>query len=253
MILMINYRQARRALCLSGAALLLLVPAARVQAAAAEGGPGPGDSGYNLSFTTAVTKPTKYFAVAGPDGAAGKSTAEFSVLSGSLALVAVPDLNFGPVPVRTLMLGGSQALKDNTVTAGTDTVQSKNQHAFDGNTTGQLIVDDLRGTGTGWQLTAKLAASFAAPDAPDLTDVTMPLTAAATTQVGDATALAIGQTVTAGGTTLATAAAGNGIGRTSWQFNQAAAAKLTFPGQAANIPANTVYQSSITWTLVTGQ
>lgn len=252
---MINYRQARRELFLSGAALLLLVPAARVQAAAsaAAGGPGPGDSGYNLSFTTAVTQPTKYFAVAGTDGAAGESTAEFSVLPGSLALVGVPDLNFGPVPVRTLMLGGSQALKDNAVTPGTDPVQSKNQQAFDGNTTGQLIVDDLRGTGTGWRLNAKLAASFAAPNAPDLTDVTMPLTAAATTQVGDAPALAIGQTVTVGGATLATAAAGNGIGRTSWQFNKPTAAKLTFPGQAANIAANTVYQSSITWTLVTGQ
>ncbi|MFT9040787.1 WxL domain-containing protein [Schleiferilactobacillus harbinensis] len=257
--MMIHHAKLLTETVLGSAALLLILPPVTVGAAdttgAAAGGVGPGDSGYNLSADTTVTATANYFAATTTAGAVAKSTAEFSVLGGALELTAVPDLNFGQVNAGTILNGGDQKLTNNTVTTPSDTakVTSKNFSANDGNSGGALVIDDLRGTGAGWNLTTQLGASFTAPDAAPLTGITLSLNAPATAQIGNADTLKLAATgIGTKAAKVVTAPSGFGIGRTSWSLTGPDAAGLHFASQSVNVPANAIYQTDITWTLSTG-
>ncbi|MCZ2733514.1 WxL domain-containing protein [Lacticaseibacillus rhamnosus] len=84
------------------------------------------------------------------------SVAEINLKEGELTLDAVPDLNFGEIPLANILAGDvTKALKDNTVPVGPIKTTTDPK---DGNDTGDLSVTDLRGTNAGWELTAQLGA-----------------------------------------------------------------------------------------------
>jgi hypothetical protein len=53
-----------------------------------------------LSANTSVTSGQKFFEAAQGSAATAKSTAQFTVEGGTLQLIAVPDLNFGQIPLQ---------------------------------------------------------------------------------------------------------------------------------------------------------
>ena len=82
--------------------------------------------------------------------------AEINLKGGELTLDAVPDLNFGEIPLADILAGNvTKALKDNTVPVGPIKTTTDPK---DGNATGDLSVTDLRGSNAGWELTAQLGA-----------------------------------------------------------------------------------------------
>ncbi|KMO46142.1 WxL domain-containing protein [Lacticaseibacillus rhamnosus] len=84
------------------------------------------------------------------------SVAEINLKEGKLTLDAVPDLNFGEIPLADILAGNvTKALKDNTVPVGPIKTTTDPK---DGNDTGDLSVTDLRGSNAGWELTAQLGA-----------------------------------------------------------------------------------------------
>ncbi|QEU47799.1 hypothetical protein FMM01_11065 [Schleiferilactobacillus harbinensis] len=240
---------------LAAAALLgisgALVPAATVHA----DGPGPGTADYNLSANTSVTSGQKFFEAAqGNSAATAKSTAQFTVEGGTLQLIAVPDLNFGQIPLTTIVSSGDKALENNLVSSADTDATSKNVTAFDGNSSSKLIVNDLRGITGGWTLSTTLGTQFTSKTAgaPALTGITLSLAATGTNQVNGTVSLE-GNGIGASPVDVATATgADQGKGSTTWDVNTAANASLKFPGQSAYIPASAIYQSDITWTLTAG-
>ncbi|ERL64833.1 WxL domain-containing protein [Schleiferilactobacillus shenzhenensis] len=213
---------------------------------------GPGKD--TASALTTVVESTGQGFIADGDGAAkANSTAQFTVGAGALQLMAVPDLNFGEVPMETLLYGGTQKLVNNDVaTAG---VVSKNGTAFDGNADGNLIVNDLRGATAGWKLTAQLGPSFTSmtDGADPITGTTMALTATGTNKVNTTLNPAINApTIGTTAATLYTAAATEGKGETKWVINTPASASLEFKATTGKVPNGAVYQSDIIWTLTAG-
>jgi hypothetical protein len=239
---------------LAAAALLgisgALVPAATVHA----DGPGPGTADYNLSANTSVTSGQKFFEAAQGSAATAKSTAQFTVEGGTLQLIAVPDLNFGQIPLTTIVSSGDKALENNLVSSADTDATSKNVTAFDGNSSGKLIVNDLRGITGGWTLSTTLGTQFTSKTAgaPALTGITLSLAATGTNQVNGTVSL-LGNGIGASPVDVATATgADQGKGTTTWNINEPDTASLKFPGQSAYIPASAIYQSDITWTLTAG-
>lgn len=216
---------------------------------------GPGDANANLSQNTSVSAPTVFTATGGDnnDTATANTSAEFSVLAGPLQLVAVPDLNFGQVDGNVVVNGGEKTLADNNVTENPGS--SKNKTAFDGNTNGDVIVRDARGSGAGWQLNLSMKSLFTANDDNNSTldgitldvtdpqgknsfetDVAYPL---AGNGVGDTAA------------PIAKAENGHGLADTTYKLNGAANAKLHFPaGKNVTYTTTKPYQTDLTWTLV---
>ncbi|KRL11063.1 WxL domain-containing protein [Schleiferilactobacillus perolens] len=213
-------------------------------------GPGTSTTGPNLSANTTVTDGQTVFVPDGDTPAKAKSTAEFTVQAGELQLVAVPDLNFGQISVGKILSGGKQELDNNGVK--TDST-SKNVTAFDGNSAGKLIVNDLRGTGEGWRLSTSLANEFKSltANAPVLNGIKLNLTATGTNQVSGTVALN-GTDIDATGKQVASAASGLGKESTTWNITGSTNASLTLPGQGVDVPNDAVYQADITWTLVAG-
>jgi hypothetical protein len=231
---------------LLGAAALLPVSTANAVA-------GPGTADYNLSGNTTVTNGQNVFVAEAGASASAKSTAEFTVQSGPLQLVAVPDLNFGQANLSTLMNGGTQALANNGVNAAANVATSKNKTAFDGNSAGKLIVNDLRGSTGGWTLSTAFSGVFKAINNPDLNNITLSLSATGANQVAPNEQLNLaGTNIGATALNVATAGATQGKGATTWTVSGPTNASLTIPAQSANISANAVYQSDIVWTLIAG-
>lgn len=217
---------------LAAAALLgisgALVPAATVHA----DGPGPGTADYNLSANTSVTSGQKFFEAAQGSAATAKSTAQFTVEGGTLQLIAVPDLNFGQIPLTTIVSSGDKALENNLVSRADTEATSKNVTAFDGNSSGKLIVNDLRGITGGWTLSTTLGTQFTSKTAgaPALTGITLSLAATGTNQVNGTISLG-GNGIGASPVDVATATgADQGKESTTWEVNTAANASLKFPG-----------------------
>lgn len=213
---------------------------------------GPGTS-KETGLTTVVESTGQGFIADGTGAAEAMSTAQFTVGAGELQLTAVPDLNFGEVPMETLLYGGPQKLVDNKVASAG--VTSKDSKAFDGNAAGDLIVNDLRGATAGWKLTAQLDESFTSitDGADPITGTTMDLAATGTNKVNSSlkpaiNAASIGTTAA----TLYTAAATEGKGETKWIIDTPASASLNFKATTGKVPNGAVYQSNITWTLTAG-
>ncbi|MCH4170002.1 MAG: WxL domain-containing protein [Lactobacillus sp.] len=240
-------------LILTGLLAGLLIAPGVANAAATEGGTGPGDATYNLKANTAVTPGGNYFAASTAETASAKSTAQFTITAGTLQLFAVPDLNFGAVPMSTLLNGGTQQLKDSNVATG-DAASSKDREAFDGNNKGLLAIKDMRGATTGWKLSAAMNPTFKdQKGAPDLTNIALNLKADGKNSVNTTEALPLaGTNIGATATNVATATGTTGKGDTSWNLTDPTNANLTIPKQAANIPSTATYQSTITWTLAVG-
>ncbi|MCI2172155.1 WxL domain-containing protein [Schleiferilactobacillus perolens] len=251
-----NHAKQLTAALVGGAALLAAGPISNTYAAATAGGVGPGDSGYNLSVNTTATSTTAFFAATTTTGATANTTAEFTILGGALELDAVPDFNFGQVAMATIYDGGDQGLVNNTVSTDATVATSKNNSARDGNTAGLLAVNDLRGTGSGWTLKAQLGPAFTTTDknAASLSGITLSLSGSATAQIGNADVVDLlpQAPITTTATTIATAPAGHGLGKTAWSLTTTKSATLHFSGETNPVVPNAVYQSDITWTLGTG-
>ncbi|MCI1892278.1 MAG: WxL domain-containing protein [Schleiferilactobacillus harbinensis] len=244
------------------AATALVGLGALVPVSTAHAETGPGTAGYNLSANTSVVEGQNVFSPSGTGSAAtpasAKSTAEFTVQSGPLQLVAVPDLNFGRVELNKVLNGGTQELMNNTVATDGTIATSKNITAFDGNNVGALIVNDLRGTGGGWKLSTTLSDKFTSKTtspstAPDLVGIKLNLTSNGQNQV-DGTAMVLnGSAIGPTAIQVAEAVSGKGKGATGWVLNTAASASLTLPiQQNIDVPNDAVYQADITWTLAAG-
>lgn len=212
---------------------------------------GPGTANANLSSNTdtIVSAGQPVFTATDAQSASAKSTAQFTVNAGQLTLVAVPDLNFGAAKPATIVNGGSQSLVSNTVEKGS----SKNQSAFDGNNAGNLIVSDMRGTGTGWSLSTSMDSEFSA-GASKLTGLSMNLAATGSNiffgsnKALNLTGTNISDTSTS---VVSTTTENNGVGDTTFNLNDAI---LNFPPATNSIfTAGTPYQSNVTWTLVAAQ
>lgn len=176
-------------------------------------------------------------AIADPS-ASGNSTAKFTVEAGQLTLKEVPDLNFGAAKPETIVNGGSQFL--------------------DVNNAGKLIVSDMRGTGSGWSLSASMN--------PEFTSGTsklegLSLTLAAT---GSNSFLESDKALYLKGTTkndtqtsvfLAKKDEDSGVvGETTFNLNTPESASLNFPKKInSTFTANAPYQSNVTWTLIAAQ
>lgn len=216
---------------------------------------GPGDANYNLSGNgTSVSDASPVFEVNGENPATAKSTAEFNIRSGKLVLVAVPDFNFGTVEGAKVLNGGSQKLIDNAVQPDG---KSKNRSAYDGNTTGKLIIYDRRGTAGGWTLQLAMNPTFVPGLASE--NLTGNLTGLSLDVKGDATTtlnkplhlngIGIGATAT-----QIVNATTDGAGDTEFNLHQSENATLNFPSGAVNTSylADKPYQSDLTWTLTAG-
>lgn len=212
--------------------------------------PGPGTSSSNLSGNTSVSGAKTIFT---PDEksntATGKSTAEFKVNGGVLNLVAVPDLNFGEISGNTIINGGTQKLVSNKVT---DPGTSKNKTAFDGNSTGDLIISDLRGTTGGWTLNAAMNPEFTTDGGTAISGVTLDLKGSANSSLNKALTLA--GTKINGTAQAIVDGKSNGAGDTDFKLSTADNATLTFPANTNSaFTSKAPYQSDITWTLVAAQ
>lgn len=81
------------------------------------------------------------------------SVAEINLTPGDLTLDTVPDLNFGQIPIASILSGpATKTLENNKVPQG----PVKTPVPDDPNQKGELSVTDTRGTNAGWQLTAQL-------------------------------------------------------------------------------------------------
>lgn len=88
------------------------------------------------------------------DGPAiASNTAQVEVTGQSLALLQVPDLRFEAVNVEALIQGA----KTLSLASGVVTKDGAGP-GFDGDDQKQIVVSDLRGTNSGWQLLVKLDA-----------------------------------------------------------------------------------------------
>ncbi|MFT8411127.1 MAG: WxL domain-containing protein [Schleiferilactobacillus perolens] len=216
-------------------------------------GPGTSTTGPNLSANTTVVDGQTVFVPDGDTPAKAKSTAEFTVQPGELQLVAVPDMNFGGIPIAKILNGGSQDLVDNTVKTDATIATSKNVTAFDGNSSGTLVVNDLRGTSAGWHLTTQLGPEFTSKTGPALKGITLKMTSTGTNQVAGTIPLSGEDIGSDQAIQVAIAAKDTGQGTTLWPISQPGNANLKIGVHSGvNIPAGAVYQSDITWTLVAG-
>lgn len=209
---------------------------------------GPGTANTNLSGNTEVSADRPVFTALPAQSASAKSTAQFTVEAGQLALVAVPDLNFGAANPATIVNGGSQKLVDNTVGKGS----SKDQSAFDGNNAGKLIVSDMRGTGKGWSLSASMDPEFAAGDS-KLEGLSMNLAATGSNSffASDKALNLVGTNIRDTSTLVVSTNDDNsGVGDTTFNLNAEDSASLKFPSATnSSFTANAAYQSNVTWTL----
>lgn len=204
---------------------------------------GPGTATANLSDNTKVSAGQPVSTASATQNASAKSTAQFTVEAGQLALVAVPDLNFGAANPATIVNGGSQKLVNNTL----------GQSAVDDNNAGELIVSDMRGTGNGWSLSASMDPVFASGDS-KLNGLSMTLKATGNNSFFDPK----NQHLNLKGTTISdtstsvvsTNADNNGVGDTTFNLNADDSAILNFPPAKNSIfTAKAAYQSDVTWTL----
>lgn len=201
---------------------------------------GPGTANTNLSGNTEVSADRPVFTALPAQSASAKSTAQFTVEAGQLALVAVPDLNFGAANPATIVNGGSQKLVDNTV----------------GNNAGKLIVSDMRGTGKGWSLSISMNPQFttvASTETSTLKGLSLTLEAE-----GSNSFFGLNNPLKLKGTDISdtptpvvsTNDDNSGVGDTTFYLNAKASAILKFPSATnSSFTANAAYQSNVTWTL----
>lgn len=194
---------------------------------------GPGTATTNLSSNTTVSADQPVFTETAAQTASAKSTAQFTVEAGQLTLKEVPDLNFGTAKPETIVNGGSQFL--------------------DVNNAGKLIVSDMRGTGSGWSLSASMNPVFASGDS-KLNGLSMTLKATGNNSFFDPKnqhlnlkGINISDTSTS---VVSTNADNNGVGDTTFNLNADDSAILNFPAATNSIfTAKAAYQSDVTWTL----
>ncbi|MDT2863623.1 WxL domain-containing protein [Lactococcus lactis] len=213
---------------------------------------GPGTANTNLSGNTEVSADRPVFTALPAQSASAKSTAQFTVEAGQLALVAVPDLNFGAANPATIVNGGSQKLVDNTVGKGS----SKDQSAFDDNNAGKLIVSDMRGTGKGWSLSISMNPQFttvASTETSTLKGLSLTLEAEGSNSFfGSNKPLNLKGTDISDTPTpvVSTNDDNSGVGDTTFNLNAEDSASLKFPSATnSSFTANAAYQSNVTWTL----
>ncbi|WP_461213964.1 WxL domain-containing protein [Lacticaseibacillus sp. GG6-2] len=195
---------------------------------------GPGESASDNLTTT-----TGGFAV-GDDGtpALGSTIAQFQIDSGTLSLVAVPNLHFANQNVTALITGNL------TLTA--DGVAISNDDPYDGNNTKTITVADYRGNNAGWTLTAQLG-EFTNTKATDekLTADTAALSGGDVT--GDnvtGVTLSTDNFAAESPTTMLDATTGKGAGSTNAKFT---GATVTIPQKTAAVAGT--YKAAIDWTL----
>ncbi|KRL52322.1 hypothetical protein FD01_GL002575 [Lacticaseibacillus manihotivorans DSM 13343 = JCM 12514] len=174
--------------------------------------------------------------------ATATSTAQVDVVAQTLALVQVPDLRFQAVKVKDL-IQGPQTL---AMVSGSVTKDGEGP-GFDGDDQEQIVVEDYRGTNSGWQLLVKLDAFQLA----DSSQTIMPTLA----QFGPTNAM--GVNVSGVGLSdanfadndapVVVAPADRGTGTTTIQI---ATASLTLP-QTKSVLAGD-YRAPLNWLLVSG-
>lgn len=193
---------------------------------------GPGTATTNLSSNTTVSADQPVFTETAAQTASAKSTAQFTVEAGQLTLKEVPDLNFGTAKPETIVNGGSQFL--------------------DVNNAGKLIVSDMRGTGSGWSLSASMNPVFASGDS-KLNGLSMTLKATGSNSFfGSNKALELAgiNIDDTAKTVVSTNTDNSGVGETTFNLNTPKSATLNFPTAKNSIfTPNAAYQSNVTWTL----
>ncbi|WP_125708760.1 WxL domain-containing protein [Lacticaseibacillus porcinae] len=174
--------------------------------------------------------------------ATATSTAQVDVVAQTLALVQVPDLRFQAVKVKDL-IQGPQTL---AMVSGSVTKDGEGP-GFDGDDQEQIVVEDFRGTNSGWQLLVKLDAFQLA----DSSTTLMPMQAsfAPTNAIGtNASGMTLSATDFADNDAPVVVAPMNrGTGTTTIQI---ATASLTLP-QTKSVLAGD-YRAPLNWLLVSG-
>ncbi|WP_313310047.1 WxL domain-containing protein [Lactococcus taiwanensis] len=195
------------------------------------------DSGTANGNTTVGSDQPVLPAIADPS-ASLNSTAKFTVEAGQLTLKEVPDLNFGAAKPEIIVNGGSQDLDDKNA--------------------GKLIVSDMRGTGSGWSLSASMNSEFTSGTS-KLEGLSLTLAA-----TGSNTFLGSDKTLYLNGTTKSDTQTSvfsakkyedsGVVGETTFKLNTSKSASLNFPEKTnSTFTANASYQSTVTWTLVAAQ
>lgn len=179
----------------------------------------------------------------------GASTAEFTVNAGDLTLVSVPNLQFGNVNVADLQSTGDETFTlqqaGNTV-VGTQSPTSAADDTPQGNSTGDLTVNDYRGTNSGWTLTASLSqfsnGSSTLSGTIVLSNLTMTNSVSATIPTIQPAVIASSDTATPYKIEVAAKNAGQGS-------NTAAITSSTLALIKSNDVVNGTYDATMTWTL----
>ncbi|WP_204122427.1 WxL domain-containing protein [Lacticaseibacillus mingshuiensis] len=175
---------------------------------------------------------------ASPVGAAA-TTAEFIVTPGELTLDTVPDLNFGTVPIASLM--------DNATTTSQLVDYDNEDEGANANQTGDVQVSDYRGSNDGWILSAQMTPFVADADGSELNgSMTLLGDGSTSTTVAPGT---FGQTIDTNSEDVIiwTADEDTGMG-VNTDFISAGAANYVTLNQKADAVAGQ-YDSDVTWTL----
>lgn len=188
------------------------------------------------SDTDNLTTASDGFVVADGGSTTAGSIAEVEVTAGTLALVAVPNLQYQATSVAALTTAsGNRTL---TWTGG---AVANGSDGWDGNNDNQIKVADTRGTLAGWTLTAGIAPFYNGKTTLAIQNIALNGTAA-----GDNTSQTTvsGADFASGDAAVVKAAAGAGTGDTTVTVTDA---PLTLAPNVLATPG--VYRTSIAWTL----
>lgn len=179
----------------------------------------------------------------------GASTAEFTVNAGDLTLVSVPNLQFGNVNVADLQSTGATTYtlqQSGSTVAGTQSPTSAADDTPQGNSTGDLTVNDYRGTNSGWKLTASLSqfanGASTLSGTIVLSDLTMTNSVSATIPTIQPAAIASNATPTPWDIEVAAKDAGQGS-------NTATITGSTLELNKSKEAVDGTYDATMTWTL----
>lgn len=174
--------------------------------------------------------------------ATATSTAQVNVMAESLALIQVPDLHFRSLNVSDL-INGPVTLE---LISGAVTKDGEGP-GFDGDDQKQIVVEDFRGTNSGWQLLVKLDAFQLAETSTTITPQSAQFAPSNATGT-NATGIALANADFAGNEApVVTAPIDRGSGTTTVLISTA---NLTLP-QTSNVLAGD-YRAPLDWLLLSG-
>lgn len=197
--------------------------------------------------TTNLTNQTTGYQAQFSENATATSTAELAINPGTLTLDAVPDLRFSSTNINQIATGETTLdLLDGNIT--------KNSTAFDGNSSHQLQVSDLRGNSGDWKLTAQLS-EFRSASGETLPGVIMLLNVTTGQGATHSTTPAIitPNTMIFANSSASIVARGNdttGKGINNYTLNTSGTKTQLIIPKTSNAKAKT-YQADITWVLST--